>query len=195
MKLQNNSDQILMSTKDRIANVWDLHFPLALSSTDLVDVISYETFYEFYTNNSKEGHNEKNQFVSEPFKEKTYYYLTRGDFFGFFRDGQLYGAFAGNTIDWSTYYFRSVLIKSEYREGGFYQKFLTYFSDVLLEIGCRRIEAHIAPFNHPSIHVLNKMGFMITGSQLSDRWGNLIHFTYFLEENSRDVFINTFCRI
>ena len=189
----NKVDKILVPTKERISNVWDLHFPLALSPNNVVDIISFETFLEFYKTHSESLGVTNRKFISEPFADKDFYYQSRGDFFGFFKDGELYGVFTGNTIDWSTYYFRSVLIHPDHREHANYQNFLKYLTGILKNLGCNRIEAHIAPFNHPSIHVLNKLGFMITGTLLSDRYGNLIHFSYFLNEHSKNAFINNFC--
>lgn len=121
------------------------------------------------------------------------YYQEAGDFFAF-KDGEkLIGFFVGNSLDWETYYWRSVAILPEYQGRGIYQAFLDFLLGCLASHGVKRIEADISPANFESIHVLNKLHFHITGFQASERWGGLVHFTKFLEEKHLNVFEKQFC--
>jgi len=88
---------------------------------------------------------------------------------------------------------RNCSILPAFQGGGRYQSLLRHLISVLGENGIDRIEGDVAPSNLGHIHVLNKLKFNITGFNLSERWGALVHFTHFTNPKPEKVFLDQFC--
>lgn len=177
---------------------WSEYFPLELGNPgEFIQIADLKTSSDFFKKNYESIY-QKNIWNS-PFlssgssitKEK--YYETAGDFFAFMDGNKVTGIFVGTLVDWSTYYFRNCSILPEYQGGGRYQKLLKHLLMILKKHSVERVEGDIAPSNLGHIHVLNKLGFNITGLNLSERWGSLVHFTKYLNPTHESVFLDQFC--
>jgi RimJ/RimL family protein N-acetyltransferase len=129
----------------------------------------------------------------EPIERKINYYALCGDFYGFFSEGRLVGVFAGNTVDWSSYYFRNCSILPRFQGLGIYSAFLKGLITILHGVGVARITGDVAASNLGHVHVLNRLGFRVTGVNLSERWGALTQFTLILASDAQSVFDQQFC--
>jgi hypothetical protein len=183
---------------ERILQIdWNAYFPFSISEQDRVEKVSSDIAFDFVANNDRAVY-ERDVWAS-PFSsgpatpEKKRYYEFSGDFFGFYRSGQIYGLFVGTPIDWSSYYFRYVAMQKQMRGLGHYQMFLSHLLNVLRLSGLERVEAHVSPSNLGNLHILNKLHFNVSGMQLSERWGAVVHLTKFLKSPNEDVFLKQFC--
>ena len=59
--------------------------------------------------------------------------------------------------------------------------------------GVGRIQADVTPTNGPSLRMLLSLGYVVTGSTSSERWGNCVQLTRFLREEAAEVFARQFC--
>ncbi len=177
---------------------WNQHFPKPLTATIRVEMRSYEEaspliaqlFPEVYLMDGKSPFGENN---SKEFKKK--YYEMAGDFFVFLdasKGDKVAGMAIGTVLDWSSYNFRNISIADEYQESGLYLSFFEALCDVMREHGVSRIEGDVAPSNRHHIHVLNKMGYMVTAMSYSERWGVLLHIAKYLNPDDEERFTKLF---
>jgi ribosomal protein S18 acetylase RimI-like enzyme len=131
--------------------------------------------------------------ASEVTAAKLRYYEHAGDVFEFVRDEKTIGVVVGNAVDWSTYYFRSAALVPEYRGTRLAEGFLRTLLGWLAAAGLERVTADTAPSNAATVGTLTRLGFMITGSTLSERFGALTHFTCFLDQPREATFVSRFC--
>jgi len=73
------------------------------------------------------------------------------------------------------------------------QRFLTWAFDHLRAAGVQRVEADASPGNTISLAGLLRMGFVVSGTTLSERWGALTHMTLHLDDECDRVFARQFC--
>ncbi len=177
---------------------WSANFPVQLSDTTVtVETGTYEEVAEFSRAHYREIY--ENDPATSPFllaeeaPAKEEYYSRNGDFFLFKDEGRVVGFFVGTPIDWGSYYLRNASLLPRYQGKKLYQKFLVYFLECLAARGIKRAEGDVAPSNLGHIHVLNKLAFNISGFNISERWGALVHFTRFLDETHEQRFLDQFC--
>jgi RimJ/RimL family protein N-acetyltransferase len=128
--------------------------------------------------------------LSEP-KER--YYRAVGDFFEFRHGGVAVALLVCNPSDWGSYYIRSCGVIPEYQSRGIMQRFVPRIFEALREHGVERVEADTAPSNLPVLHILSRLRFNVTGTNLTDRWGAQLRLTKFLVDENRTFFLNQFC--
>lgn len=109
------------------------------------------------------------------------------------RQGIMVGAVIGQTTDWSTYYIRYVLLTKRSRGAGIFQGFIGFLSFALAAKGIERLEIEISPLNTVQLHLLNKLGFCVSSTSVTDRWGYLLRFTKFFTKEAQLIFMNQFC--
>lgn len=176
----------------------DLH-SIRLPENIELRVIAAEEALDFYTTHAAEiyrlGPNTASSpfLAFEPVERKAKFYALCGDFYGFFAADRLIGIFAGNTADWSSYYFRNCSILPRYQGLGIYSAFLSGLISVLRTAGVTRITGDVAASNFGHVHVLNRLGFRITGVNLTERWGAMTQFTLLLDVQSVRIFDQQFC--
>jgi hypothetical protein len=124
---------------------------------------------------------------------KARYYRATGDFFEFKQGGRTVALLIGTPGDWSTYYIRSTAAVRESQGKRLIQRFLPFLFAVLKAAGVERVDAHTSPTNMALLHLLLRLRFNPSGTVLSDRWGALLQFTRFLDEQAERVFIDQFC--
>lgn len=177
---------------------WKSLLPQKISESVRVEILSFanaapiiaQLFPEVYQTEGESVFGEKKP---SPFKQK--YYEIAGDFFVFY-DGsagdEVAGMAIGSVLDWSAYNFRNIAIAPAYQEAGLYFSFFELLSKVLKSHGVSRIEGDVAPSNRHHIHVLNKMGYIVTSVSHSERWGALLHVTKYLDEDEEERFTKLF---
>jgi len=175
---------------------WAEFFPASLpqgvtvqwSTFDIVQKFAGEHFQNIYTSQS-----------TSPFiwrdnsPARTRYYQATGDFFTFEHQDRIVGTFASNATDWSNYYLRNATFLSDFQGRGVYQAFLHQLIKILQDHGVTKLSGDVAPHNHRHIHILNKLGFNVTGVINSEQWGSNLHFERYLNPAYRQVFERQFC--
>jgi RimJ/RimL family protein N-acetyltransferase len=124
---------------------------------------------------------------------KTRYLQQTGDYFEFKSDDRTVGFMLCTPSDWSSYYIRLTAILPEYQGKRLPQRFLPKLFEVLAQAGVERVETDTSPSNLAVMHIMNRFRFNPTGTLLSERWGTLVRFTKFLDEECERVFLRQFC--
>jgi ribosomal protein S18 acetylase RimI-like enzyme len=176
---------------------WSLHLPLALTEGVTVAYSSFERARPFLAANLAaivEEDPASSPFLQKaPTDAKVRYLQRNADYFEF-KDGERTAGFMLCTpIDWSSYYIRLTAILPEYHGKKFPQRFLPTLFEVLKAAGVERVETETSPSNLAVMHIMNRFRFNVTGTVLSERWGALVRFTKFLDEESERVFLDQFC--
>ena len=124
---------------------------------------------------------------------KARYYRAAGDFFEFRHEGRTVGLLVGTPVDWSTYYVRSAAALPAYQGRKLIQRLLPMVFAELAAAGVERVEADTSPANMATMHLLTRLRFNVTGTVLTERWGAIVHFTKFLNEDVERAFLDQFC--
>jgi hypothetical protein len=124
---------------------------------------------------------------------KAHYYRRCADFFEF-KDGvNTVGVLICTPVDWSTYYIRLCAFLPSYQGRQLLQRFFPDFFGILKAAGVERVETDTSPSNLAVMHIMNRFRFNATGTILSERWGALVRFTKFLDDQSEQVFLRQYC--
>jgi RimJ/RimL family protein N-acetyltransferase len=177
---------------------WSAHLPAKLTDDGVVmDASSYDEASPFI--GSKFAAMFEEDLASSPFMHgkatdaKGRYYRLCADFFAFRHRGSIVGVLVCNPIDWSTYYIRFCAFLPEYQGRQLLQRFFPEFFRILKLAGVERIETETSPSNLAVMHIMNRFRFNNIGTILSERWGALVRFAKFLDDESEDVFLRQFC--
>lgn len=182
---------------------WSQHFPKTLTASITVTRISAQEawplvqrlFPEVYQRDDRPQETGGAQASVQRFEEtggaeaKKRYYEALGDFFVFedkAQNDRVMGMAVGTLLDWSSYNFRNIAVHPDYQNLGLYPLFFDYLATVMKAHGVRRIEGDVAPSNQHHLHVLNKMGCVVSSLAYSERWGVLLHMTRYLHEEDRE---------
>lgn len=187
--------------------IWGLDFydylPMQLTSEIKVEIIPYtqaqplieKYFPEIYHYQNQKQTPSKlsidSHLQADPHDHelKLKYYQNFGDFFVFTNKKQEFAGIAvGTLLDWSSYYFRNMAIMPEFRGQELYPKFFDLLCSLLKKHHVLRVEGDICPTNRHHLHILNKMGYLVTGVTLTERWGPLVHVTKYLDEKDEERF-------
>lgn len=177
---------------------WGQHFPKTDRGSDITYAVShYDEFTQFMKDHHRLFQKDLIQdtlfLMKDDRKSRSFYYREVGDFFVFRKGTQLAGVFCGHAMDWASYYLRWAFVLPQYRGQGIWQKFLKYFFSCLKNYDVDIVQGDVSPSNLVEIHLFTKLGFVITGQQLSERWGALLHFTKYLNEKNFTAFEFQFC--
>jgi GNAT superfamily N-acetyltransferase len=134
------------------------------------------------------------RFLPDPPTEAKRRFLEASDRF-LFRDGDtVIGLLVGNPIDWTSYYWRTVAFLPEHQGRGLLAAALERTDEVMREAGIERVEGEAAPANYRQVRLLLRLGYCITGSTNSERWGSMLRLTRFLHDEGEHVFKTRFCK-
>lgn len=97
---------------------------------------------------------------------------------GIFQGEEFVGWHFGRQEDASTYYMTNSAILPEHRRKGLYAALLAEVMKILTEKGFQRIYSRHNMTNNAVIIPKLKAGFVITGTELSDTFGALVHLTF-----------------
>jgi hypothetical protein len=177
---------------------WSKHLPAKLTDDGIViQVSTYDEASPFIGDKFAAMFEEDP--AASPFLQgkatdaKTRYYRLCADFFAFRHDESTVGVLVCNPIDWSTYYIRFCAFLPEYQGRQLLQRFFPEFFRILKLAGVERVETETSPSNLAVMHIMNRFRFNNIGTILSERWGALVRFAKFLDEESEDVFLRQFC--
>ncbi len=130
---------------------------------------------------------------SPDFNIRSKYYQECVDTFGFFEGDQVCGVFAGNPVDWETYYFRYCHVTPTHRGLGLPAWFYAWLISQLQNSGVTKIQTETSPTNGASIRTLSNLKFVVTGNALSQQFGSLLKFTRFCSLQEEAAFVEKFC--
>jgi hypothetical protein len=102
--------------------------------------------------------------------------------------GRVVGFWGGHPSDWSTYYCRTMNILPEFREGRLASELSSRICETLAGTEVARIEVDTSIANIPMTRLLHGLGFLVTGSSNSERWGAMLRFTKFLCGGAAETF-------
>jgi ribosomal protein S18 acetylase RimI-like enzyme len=175
---------------------WNKHFPLALNDDIEVRVGTPHRGLKFYKQHYREIFNPDDNLLllkSKTESARITYYSEIGDFFEIYHEQNLIGIFIGTPIDWSSYYFRSCGILPAYQGRKIATRLYAYLVEVIKKYPIERIEADVSPSNPCSMHMFNKLRFVVNGMKLSERWGGIVQFTKILSSEHEKVFEQQLC--
>jgi hypothetical protein len=121
------------------------------------------------------------------------YYHSVADFFHFMHGSSIVGLLVCTPLDWSTYYLRSGALLPTYQNAKLMQRFVPLIFGTLARAGVERVETDTSPSNFRMMQLLTHLGFNVSGTVLTERWGAHVKFTKFLDEQSERVFLDQFC--
>ena len=134
------------------------------------------------------------RFFSEaptPAKER---FLSMSDRFAFREGSRVIGLLVGHPVDWSTYYWRSVCFLPEHQGRGLLAAALERTDPVMRRAGIVRVEGEAAPTNYRQVRLLHRLGYCVTGTVNSERWGNVLRLTKYLQPEAAACFATQFCQ-
>lgn len=134
------------------------------------------------------------RFLPEQLTEAKRRFLAASDKLLFCEGDDVIGLLVGNPIDWSTYYWRTVAFLPEHQGRGLLAAALARTDDLMRAAGIARIEGEAAPANYRQVRLLLRLGYCITGSTNSERWGAMLRLTKFLDPEGHRVFTTQFCK-
>jgi hypothetical protein len=135
---------------------------------------------------------ETSAFLQEPMTEAKKRFCAEMDVFVFRAQSRVVGLLLCSPSDWSTYYVRSTAMLPAFRDRRLPARLSVEMEPVLAAAGVKRMEAECAPANLPMMRIMSSLGYVITGTHNSERWGNLLRWTKYLDDASRAVFMRQF---
>lgn len=99
--------------------------------------------------------------------------------YGLFRGKNFAGWHIGDQKSGMEFYMRNSAVLPEYRRKGLYSELLQYVVKDLTEKGFQTITSRHTAVNNAVIIPKLKLGFVITGMELSDLFGTLVNLTYY----------------
>lgn len=175
---------------------WESLLPLSLHDDGLVaSYSSFEACKPFIAAHYPAifEESEGSPFKSKPHAAKARYLELAGDFIQFSLRGEQIGVLIGTPLDWSSYYLRSAAVLPEHQGRGACQAYLRVLFPWLREHGVERVEFDTSPSNLAMLQVMTRMRFNPTGTVLSERWGAVVRFTKFLDQDCEGTFLRQFC--
>ncbi len=166
---------------------WTKHFPVR-SSNGSVECrrVPFASIEQFFLSGSEYD-----------YQQKKIFYGALSDSFGFYAIDEgmkLIGAAIANPSDPTTYYLRFAHILPEYRARSPHIEWLRRVSATVSDNPhVQRIEVEISPEDSSMPVIYARLGFRITGTAFSDRWGGIIRMTAHLRPEVREGFLNRFC--
>jgi hypothetical protein len=124
---------------------------------------------------------------------KRAYLRTACDLIELRHEGRTIGAIVGAPEDWSSYYVRIFAVSKDYQRAGLTRRFgRECLFQPLREQRVERVVADTSPTNLAMTRGFSEMRFHVTGHQLSDRWGALVRYTKFLDQEREAAFYERF---
>lgn len=177
---------------------WDDVLPLSVSGL-MVRAGSFERDGLPFVRASYEalfgGASEAGRFLSDPETDAKRRFAAEMDTLCLCDGPRTVGLLIGHPLDWSTYYWRSVALLPEHRARGVLAQIMERTYAPLAAAGVERVEGECSPTNAPMMRTLVKLGFVVTATTNSERWGATVRFTKFLCDEAEEVFGRQFCRV
>jgi hypothetical protein len=142
-----------------------------------------------------EAESKASRFLHDPMTDAKLRYCREMDVFLFRDAGATVGVVLSHPTDWSSYYVRSAAFLPAYRGRNLQSRWFEASYAPLRAVGVERIEAECAPSNAVTVCILNKLGFAVTATSNTERFGALVRFTKFLQEEAETTFLRQFCAV
>lgn len=133
------------------------------------------------------------RFIADPMTPAKRRFSDAMDVFLMRHDGHVIGTFLGHPLDWSTYYMRSVAILPEYRDRRLLTRLVEAMYGPLQAVGVERMEGEVSPANLPMMRMLVGLGWLVSATVNSERWGTMVRLTKFLRDDAETTFVHHFC--
>jgi ribosomal protein S18 acetylase RimI-like enzyme len=173
---------------------WGDHFPIRYESGVVCEKVSLERALPFIRDNyDRIFASAQRAFYPDPISEAKLRFYRETDIFLFTEDGAEMAVVIAHPTDWSTYYLRTFGILPEYQNRHFGTQWVLEITRVLGQHGVSRFESETAPANHAVIHILNKLGMMVTGSRQTECWGTLVRLTKIIDRAAEGDFVRRYC--
>lgn len=104
-----------------------------------------------------------------------------------FKDDEFCGWFTGDQYNWETFYMRNSAILPAHRKQGLYTALMHEVLDRVQKLGFQVVLSRHATTNNAIIIPKLRAGFIITALEVSDRFGTLVHLSYFFNSTRRQV--------
>lgn len=176
---------------------WREHTPWQLDGDVRLEVASLETLLDFVRESYADifaMDPKDDRFLPDPMTPAKLRFLEASDRFVFVDGSRSVGVLVGQPVDWSTYYWRTVAFLPDYQGRGLLAAALERTDAVMREVGIERVEGETAPVNYRQVRLLHRLGYCVTGSTNSERWGTLLRLTKFLAPHGKQTFTSRFCR-
>jgi hypothetical protein len=174
---------------------WDAHLPFAIEEVQVaagsfVEAVPFisEHYAELFNARDNVG-----RFLTDPMTDAKRRFAEEMDVFLFRDQGRIVGLILAHPSDWSTYYIRSGALLPAYRRRNLIARFLERAWEPLRALSVERVEAECSPANVAVMRILTGLGFLITATANSERWGSNVRLTRFLREEAEEVFLRQFC--
>jgi ribosomal protein S18 acetylase RimI-like enzyme len=106
---------------------------------------------------------------------------------GIFKGDQLCGWFSGDQYNYETFYMRNSAVLPEFRRQGLYTALLREALRRVEGLGFQIVFSRHNTTNSAILIPKLKAGFMVTALEVSDRFGTLVHLSYFFNQARRKV--------
>lgn len=106
---------------------------------------------------------------------------------GIFKDEIFCGWFSGDQYNHETFYMRNSAILPEYRRQGLYSALMSEVLNRVNAMGFQVVLSRHTTTNNSIIIPKLKAGFIITALEISDRFGTLVHLSYYFNQTRRKV--------
>lgn len=134
------------------------------------------------------------RFLPDPMTPAKRRFLAQSDRIAF-RDGdRVVGLLVGNPVDWSTYYWRTAAFLPEYQGRGLLAALLAHTDRLMAAHGVVRVEGECAPTNYRQLRLLLRLGYVVTSTVTSERWGAMLRLTRFLDEQAEEAFVDRYSK-
>jgi ribosomal protein S18 acetylase RimI-like enzyme len=170
--------------------VWNIDDDVTVENTRFADALPFiQEHYARIFGADEVG----DRFVASPMTPAKRRFCDESDVFVFRSGAQTIGILIGHPTDWSTYYIRTAALLPDYRGRELVPKLLEILAAKLRAVGVERIQAETSPVNVSTMRLFLNVGFRVTATSLSERWGALVHTTWLLSDEADNVFHRQFC--
>jgi hypothetical protein len=135
------------------------------------------------------------RFLADPMTQAKERFCREMDVFLFREAATTVGVLMAHPCDWSTYYMRTAGFLPAYRGKNLLSRCVEATYEPLRAVGVERVEVECSAANAVVVRMLAGLGFVITSTTNSERFGAMVRFTKFLREDAEAVFLRQFCAV
>jgi hypothetical protein len=177
---------------------WSKHLPWQIGNV-AIEVGSYEQhalpFMAEHYSRMFDAKSLHERFMAEEMTDAKRRFMAEMDVLCFRAQGRPVGILMGHPLDWSTYYWRSVALLPSVRDRSLLGTAMDLSYEPLAAAGIHRVEGECSPTNGPMLRTLTKLGWVVTSTSMSERWGATVRFTKFLRQDAGEIFARQFCGV
>lgn len=188
----------IIPVSEKVLKVRQRYFPFKIGKNITCEVCSREDLISFMDKNFekvfpdifnpkinfKKNSEEWLGFMSTALE----YRKLHSEYFLFKESGKIIGWSQGEMEDFETFYMRNTGILPKHQMKNIYSSFLTQFLLYLKELGYQRVSSNHAYGNQQIINSKMKQGFVIVGTEIHDRWGNMVKLVKYLNPKREKQF-------